>query len=144
MQATVQSDIKLSYWDRVGIAVSGICVVHCLLLPVALAVLPLWPLGEALHGWLHPVFALLLVPTTVMAAVSGYRKHRQQVVVALLGTGLVAILVAGGLGYAHPGVAVETALTLCGSGLLIAGHWRNWRATLQGGCDRSERDRQLQ
>ncbi len=120
--------LKPSRWDRLGIAVSGVCVAHCLLLPALVSMLPLWPTAAAVHGWLHPVFALVLVPTTVLAAASGYRKHGQRRIVALLGVGLLVILVAGVLGHAAPGAFAETAVTLGGSGLLITGHWRNWQA----------------
>ncbi len=114
--------------DRIGLIVSGACVVHCLVLPALVAMLPLWPTAGAWHGWLHPVFALILVPTTIGAAAAGYRKHGRRRIVVLLAGGLVVVLAAGGLGFAHPGAVAETALTLAGSGLLIAGHWRNWRA----------------
>lgn len=114
--------------DRIGLVVSGVCVVHCLLVPVVLATLPLWPLASVLHGWLHPVIALILVPTTLVATVSGYRKHRRKRIVALLMLGLAVVLAAGGWGFVHPGAVVETAMTLAGSGLLVTGHWRNWRA----------------
>ncbi len=127
-RTSVTDDTSPGLWDRVGISVSGICLVHCLLLPVALAALPLWPVFATVHAWLHPVFALLLVPTTLLALVGSYRQHRQNDIVVLLGAGLVLILVAGFLGHEAPGALTETVLTVLGSGLLITGHWRNWRA----------------
>jgi len=114
--------------DRLGVLLSGVCMVHCLLLPVMLSTLPLWPAAAAWHRWLHPVFALILIPTTMVAAVAGYRKHGRRRIVGVLGVGLAVILSAGVLGHAMPGAAVETGLTVAGSVLLIAGHWRNWRA----------------
>lgn len=119
---------KSSLADRIGFVVSGVCVVHCLLVPAVIATLPLWPLADVLHGWLHPVFALILVPSTLIAAVYGYRTHGRKPIVTLLMTGLAVVLAAGGWGFAHPGAIVETAMTLAGSGLLITGHWCNWRA----------------
>jgi hypothetical protein len=119
-------------WDRVGIGISGVCMVHCLLLPVLLATLPLWPLAEALHGGLHVAFAVLLVPTTLLAGRSGYRKHRQRGVLVLLVGGLVVVIAASVLGHEMPGAFAETSLTLLGSGLLVGGHWRNRR--LAGAC----------
>ena len=115
-------------WDRIGVIVSSVCLVHCLLLPIIVATLPLWPLGESLHVWLHPVFALLLIPITLMAIRSGLRKHGQKAPGLLLGSGLLVILGAALWGHATPGFAAESMLTLAGSGLLISGHWRNWRA----------------
>lgn len=116
-----------SLWDRIGIGVSGLCLVHCLFVPIVLALLPLWPLAEVVHAWLHPVFAVLLVPTTLLAMRSGFRQHRAWHVQGLLGGGLVVILAAGVLGHAMPGAFSETLVTLVGSVLLITGHWRNWR-----------------
>ncbi|HET6567802.1 MAG TPA: MerC domain-containing protein [Rhodothermales bacterium] len=116
-----------AFWDRIGIWISGACMVHCLLLPVALTTLSVWPVMGAVHAWLHPVFALLLVPTTAGAARHGWRHHRRKDVVALLAVGLAVVLVAGILGHLAPGALVETAITVTGSILLITGHWRNWR-----------------
>jgi len=108
--------------------VSGICLVHCLFLPIIVATLPLWSLGESLHDWLHPVFALLLIPITGLAMRSGWQKHGQKSPSLLLGSGLLVILVAALWGHFMPGFAAESMLTLAGSGLLIGGHWRNWCA----------------
>lgn len=116
------------FWDRLGISLSGLCLVHCLLLPVALAVLPLWPVFDTVHAWLHPVFAVLILPTTLLALVGSYRRHRHADIVFFLGAGLVLILTAGFLGHEAPGALTETTLTVAGSLLLITGHWRNWRA----------------
>lgn len=127
--------MKKNGWDSFGIAVSGVCVVHCLMLPVVLSLLPLWPAAEVFHAWLHPIFALILVPTTAIAAVTGFRKHRQRSIVVILAAGLAVILSAGVLGHAAPGATLETALTVAGSALLIGGHWRNWRAARC--CDES-------
>lgn len=113
--------------DRVGISLSGLCVLHCLLLPVLLALLPMWGLGEAVHAWLHPVFAVVLVPTTFLAAAVGFARHESFNAVGLLAAGLTAIVVAGFLGHDRPGTVVETAITVLGSALLIAGHIVNWR-----------------
>lgn len=125
-QAAVRT-AKLNRWDRIGLILSGICMVHCLALPVFLSTLPLWPVGEALHEWLHPIFALLLVPVTLTAGYAGYRKHRKLEVWMWLSVGLVGVLIAGVWGHLAPGTVAETSLTVSGSVLLIIGHWRNWR-----------------
>ena len=117
------------FWDRIGMGLSGVCVVHCLLAPVVLSLLPLFPVGEAFHAWMHPVFAVVLVPTTGLAFRSAWRKHRDWKVLSLLAVGLPVILAAGVVGHEAPGALTETSITVVGSMLLIAGHWRNWRLT---------------
>lgn len=102
-------------------------MVHCLVLPVVLASLAVWPVMEDVHAWLHPVFAVLLVPTTFVAGRHGWRVHRDNRVIIVLAAGLLVVLAAGVLGHSVPGAFIETALTLLGSTILMVGHWRNWR-----------------
>lgn len=113
--------------DRIGVWMSGLCMVHCLLFPVLLAALPMLPAGEALHSWLHPVFALILLPVTWLAAAAGLRRHGDRRVAVVLGVGVVLICAAAVLAFRMPEHAVETGVTLAGSLLLIAGHLANWR-----------------
>ncbi len=119
--------MKQLIWDRVGISLSGLCVLHCLLLPVVLALLPMWGLGEQFHAWLHPVFAVVLIPTTFVAAVGGFAKHESWRIVWFLATGITTIVVGGFLGHEDPGALLETIVTVVGSMLLITGHVLNWR-----------------
>jgi len=129
MPATSLSDERrTNLWDRIGMSLSGICLVHCLVFPIALALLPLWPVFDDVHAWLHPVFAVLILPTTLFAMARGRKMHGRRDVQWLLGVGVAIIVVSGFLGHEMPGALSETAVTVSGSLLLIAGHWRNWRA----------------
>ena len=88
----------------------------------------MWAIGETFHAWLHPIFAIVLVPTTIIAAVGGFDRHKRWHVVWLLAAGLTTIIVAGFLGHDQPGAELETVVTVLGSGMLIAGHVTNWRS----------------
>lgn len=118
--------------DRLGLGLSGLCIVHCLALPVGLALLPLWPVAAQIHIWLHAVFAVVIVPTTLAAMWYGYRRHGSYGTLSLLGLGLITVLAALLIGHEAPGEVTETLVTLSGSSLLILGHWRNWSFT--GSC----------
>ncbi len=124
----MRSGETLGRWDRIGISVSGICLVHCLTLPIILATAPLWPMGDVLHAWLHPVFAVLLVPTTIFAGLHGWRHHQNRGILVHLMLGLIVVLAAGVLGHKAPGASTETITTITGSIILVSGHWRNWRS----------------
>ncbi|MFH5832903.1 MerC domain-containing protein [Halalkalibaculum sp. DA3122] len=110
-------------WDRLGISLSGICAVHCLFFPVAIALLPLWPAAEAIHDWTHPILFLLIVPTVIFALRGGVVDSR---VPALLYAGLLVVGLAWLL-HDPLGNFGEAAVTMAGSGLLVAGHWFNYR-----------------
>ncbi len=114
-------------WDRLGIGLSGLCAVHCLLTPLALATLSLWPVTFDPDAWLHPIFAVLLIPATLMAVRLAVRHRHSGHIPMLLGGGLMLVLAAMVIGEVA-GVASEAAVTVLGSSLLITGHWRNGRA----------------
>ena len=113
-----------SRWDRIGMSLSGICAIHCVLTPLVFAVLPIWSTSEAVHAWLHPALAVLIVPVTMLAIRGCLRRHGPRHVPVLLALGLAFILAAA-LAHDLLGEGGETLATLSGSALLIAGHWRN-------------------
>ena len=112
-------------WDRIGISLSGLCMVHCMLLPVVLIAVPLWSTAETLHDWLHPLFLVALLPISLMALLATADKPTPKSVRVLLGLGLLVIVLASLFGHEEGGRILETAITLLGSGMLVTGHWRN-------------------
>ncbi len=112
-------------WDRIGISLSGLCMVHCMLLPAVLIAVPLWSTAQTLHDWLHPLFLVALLPISFMALVATADKPQAKSVRVLLGVGLLVIVLASLFGHQEGGRILETAVTLLGSGMLVAGHWRN-------------------
>lgn len=111
-------------WDRFGIGVSGICAIHCLIIPVLISILPVWSVLPVLHDWAHPVFILLIAPIVYFAA---RRSHFDFTITALLIAGFVFILAGWLLGHYWLGFLFETISTLLGSAVLIIGHWLNYR-----------------
>lgn len=114
--------ISLAVFDASAMALSGLCLAHCLLLPLLASLLPLlgrWSEAE----WVHIVFAGIAVP------LSGYtlwRAQRRQplstAVWAVAFVGLASLLL-GALGWPEP--TLETPLTVAGSLLVAATHLRN-------------------
>ncbi|HEX6982497.1 MAG TPA: MerC domain-containing protein, partial [Balneolaceae bacterium] len=115
--------LKKSFWDRLGIGLSGLCAIHCLFFPVIVALLPLWPVAESIHFWTHPFLFLLIVPTVYYALRSSNVPHR---IPQLLYAGLFVIALAWLL-HEWVGAWTESAITMAGSVLLIMGHWFNYK-----------------
>lgn len=111
-------------WDKLGIGISGICAIHCLLVPVLIAVLPLLDFTTVMHDWLHPVFILLIVPTVYFAS---RRSHFDKKITRFLFGGFFLVLIGWFPGHFWIGLWFETTLTILGSGVLITGHWFNYR-----------------
>jgi hypothetical protein len=108
-------------WDHLGGFLSFLCMIHCLVLPWLLIMLPFaLLLDEYVHLWLF----LAITPTAALAAWSGFRQHRQHLpaIFILLGVFLVGIAALRPIGE-----GLEVTLTVVGSLLLIFGHVHNGR-----------------
>ena len=81
------------YLDRVAIALSTICIVHCLAMPVLIAVLPVAALAIGGDGHFHSLMLWFVVPTSVLGFGLGLRVHRRIDIVAM-GAAAIAALAA--------------------------------------------------
>ena len=106
--------------ESAAIAASFLCMVHCLALPLAIALLPALSDALAIPERFHIGILLFAAPTAVFALAMGWRQHGRMAPLAWGVTG-IALLAAGLLDPAH-----ETALTVAGSILLVVAHLRNW------------------
>ncbi len=105
-------------WDRIGLALSTLCLVHCAALPFVIFGLP--ALARTLQTeWIHIALALLVVPTALLAIPRGFKIHRSKSIVIIGLLGLVLLLSA----LIWP--SLEVALTLSGSVLLMISHTYN-------------------
>ncbi|MCG2839589.1 MerC domain-containing protein [Sandaracinobacter sp. RS1-74] len=116
--------------DGTSALLSSLCLVHCLLLPLALAISPMLAVGlvdELVHGpvWMHWLLIALAAPVSVYALWRGAHAHgnRYPWWLALAGFALMA---AGAL--AHGFGPIESALTVTGGLVVAFAHWRNWKA----------------
>jgi hypothetical protein len=118
----VAATMRLKAFDGLAISLSGLCLLHCLALPILAVSLPLaGVLAEA--EWVHWLFVALAAPVSLMALWSAERR-RSWTLIALAAGGL-SLLIAGAAGW--PDHDWETGLTVSG-GLLLAGvHLMNWR-----------------
>ncbi|GAB2512271.1 MerC domain-containing protein [Lysobacter humi (ex Lee et al. 2017)] len=121
-----ESDSALRTADRVGFAASVLCAIHCALLPLALAAVPV--LGLKLGGVIDldqafVVFATVLGVTTLSF---GYRRHRAFRAWAFLVPGIVLVW-AGAFGPLHAHGVTHTLLMTVGGLALAAAHVVNLR-----------------
>ena len=109
-------------WDKIGIGISGFCAIHCLFFPIAIALLPLWPVTEYIHEWTHPILFILIAPT-VFFAVRNQPSFGTIPLILYMG-----MLIVGLAWVLHDltGIWGEAIVTLCGSSLLVIGHWKNY------------------
>ena len=117
-------DVK-TMWDKIGVGLSGLCLVHCLVLPVIAMALP-W-----LSHWIedervHLLFAAVTVPVAAIALIPAFLKHRRWPTLSLgmIGAGLLLL---GALGHDLIGHEWEHVATICGGFCLVVAHISNYR-----------------
>lgn len=110
-------------WDKLGIAFSGACVVHC----IVVAFLPLFfpALATLTHeSWIHIIVGVIILFTSPLAFIPGYRKHGLSWIVLTAITGLLLIL----LGILLEGKLEDTithGVSILGSLVLVFAHVKN-------------------
>lgn len=111
--------------DRLAIGSSVACLIHCLVLPLAIAIAPaLAKMVRATEG-LHLLIFLFAVPASALAMLAGYRRHGLIIpaLMALLGLALIGAGALAGVRF-----AIESSVTVAGSLVLAAAHLWNLRA----------------
>lgn len=118
-----------SHWDNVGISASGLCVAHCLMLPVIVTFLPWFGLEFLAREITHQILVLLLIGFGLCAFIPGYRLHGRFWVAALALAGWAILVFATFAADEIFGETFserwETPLIILGSAILIAAHLKN-------------------
>lgn len=113
--------------DRISIGLSFLCILHCLLLPTLLVLMPSAVLVFMSDESVHKALLFAIVPVGVYALFFGYKAHKQLHVVAIAVTGMALLMSTGLLEHGVLGERGEVLLTLIGSSLIVFGHFQNVR-----------------
>jgi len=113
--------------DNLGITISSVCAIHCVLLPAIFIIAPYSFLAS--HEF-HEALIYFILPCAAIAFVLGCRKHGD-LKVAVMGT-LGVILLASSLLFheifhaeEHSEELITVLITIAGSIMLILSHIRN-------------------
>ncbi len=119
------SFVQSSTIDRLGIAVSGLCMVHCLTSAILVAVLASAG-GILLDHRIHEIGLCLAIALGVLALGRGIVEHGFMMPASIGGLGLGVM--AGALTMPHDGG--EAVYTILGVAILALGHDLNRRAVI--------------
>lgn len=123
-------------FDKAAIGFSALCIAHCLLLPIGLALLPSVAIIGVLSDELfHSLLIVLIIPTSLVALSLGCRLHKS-LLVFLLGAAGMSILVLTAF-FAHDflGEQLEKVATILGAILIAASHAQNFSLCRRKECD---------
>ena len=119
--------------DNLGITISSVCAIHCVLLPAILIIAPYSFLAS--HEF-HEALIYFILPCAAIAFILGCRKHGD-IKVAIMGT-LGVMLLASSLLFhdifhadQHSEELITVLITVAGSLMLILSHLRNRKLCLK-------------
>lgn len=113
-----------AWWDAFAIGASALCLAHCLLIPLLLALMPAVTQFLNVPPWFHLAAFAIAVPTSAIAMQRGFRYHGI-VMPAVFGAIGLFLLGLGALGGFT--ILFESVLTIPGSVVLAIGHISNWK-----------------
>lgn len=120
-------------WDKTGIILSTICIIHCLFFPFISA--SLLVLGMSVgEDFFHRALFFLLAGSGLLAFLPGLRKHKSLKVLlcALIGFSIITFVAFWGHSLLTSGW--EIAINVLGSIFLILAHLFNHLKTKEAHC----------
>ena len=114
-----------AFLDQVAVALSGLCLLHCLALPFFIGLLPF--AGQFGEDHFHLQMLVIVVPVSVIAFGLGFRRHRR--VGVLVGGAAGLLLLAAGATIVHSqwGATADQLFTVTAATLLAVSHFYNSR-----------------
>ncbi len=110
-------------WDKLGIAFSSVCVIHCVMVAFIPLVFP--ALNYFVHlDWIHVAVAISLLITTPLAFYPGFKKHGLTWILGLASIG-IAIILLGMLLEERTTEVISHSTSIAGSLLLVTAHFKN-------------------
>lgn len=118
---------KHGFFDGMAIGLSGLCLIHCLALPLMLIALPNISLASHWPEELHLIAAVLAAfacCAAILPRLASLKKQQQVKITLCALIGLICLF--GALAVSDH--FVESLVTVIGSSLLIIAHIQNLRA----------------
>jgi hypothetical protein len=119
---------SLSRWvDSLGTAGATLCAVHCALLPVALALLPVLGLGILASAGFEKGFVLFATLLALVSLWHGFRRHRAYHALAILLPGLISLWAGILVPQLHEAIVPHAVAMSIGGSLVAIAHLANMR-----------------
>jgi len=132
---SVESAILQKPLDRLAIALSGLCALHCLATPVALLLIPALAATHVAGESFHRILLIFVLPASALALLLGCWRHKDKIVLGIGILGLTLLVFGAFAGHELLGEIGEKVATMIGTTTLAMGHARNYRLCRHDGCE---------
>jgi len=115
---------KSSNWlDGAAVALSALCLIHCLALPLIVAGLPFF--AQFSEGHLHAQMLVIVLPLSTVALGLGFRRHRSLGIVSAGIVGMLTLIVGATVAHTYLGLTADRIFTVVGALVLATTHFYN-------------------
>ena len=111
--------------DNAAVALSGLCLLHCLTLPLLIAVLPF--MGQFGDGHFHMQMLVVVLPVSIVAFSLGYRRHHNKIIISWGFTGMLLLALGATVAHSSYGIVADRTLTIAAALILAFAHYFNNR-----------------
>jgi hypothetical protein len=128
-----QTPVKSTDWlDGTAIGLSGLCMLHCLALPILVGALPM--LTPFTEGHLHAQMLYFAIPLSVVAIGIGFARHRDPRVVLAAVAGLGLLVTGATVAHGSLGIIADRLFSVSGAVVLAAAHLWNGLLSRRDRC----------
>ncbi|HAT28021.1 MAG TPA: hypothetical protein DCS89_13475 [Gammaproteobacteria bacterium] len=122
------------YMDTAAVVLSGVCMLHCLALPIALTILPIVNVTLLDESTFHLIMMAVILPISVIALTIGCRQHKDKLTLVLGSVGLGVLTITALFGHDLLGLTGERIVTSVGGLILAAAHIQNYLCCRNNDC----------
>lgn len=128
--------IRSESLDKFAILLSGICLVQCLVFPIAMTAVPILSASFLVDDHLfHELMLWFVLPTSVIALGMGCRKHRDLNILITGVIGLSIVVAVTFWGHDIFGESLEKYVTSIGGIVLAYAHYLNYKSCQEISCN---------
>ena len=126
--------INTGFADKAAISLSGLCLVHCLALPLLVAFYPVAFVLALSEEFFHWAMVMIAIPISTTSLFVGCQKHEKRQ--GLLIGGIALLLLTAPFAAPHEAIneQMEVVVTVLGALLLATAHIMNFRLCRAAEC----------
>ncbi len=134
---SIKSLLDRGWGDRAAICFSGLCILHCLLLPVLLVAYPIGILVTLSDEMFHQIMVSVALPLSLVSLNVGYGHHKRNQLIVFGSVGLGMLMLPLVVPHELISETEETWLTVAGALIVCLAHVVNFRlCTADQACEK--------
>ena len=131
---TLSNYVNQEFADKAAISLSGLCLLHCLALPILVAIYPVAFAVSLSEEFFHWAMVMMAIPISIASLFIGCQKHKKRQVLLLGGIALVLLSTPFAIPHEAINEQMEVLVTALGASLLATAHIINFRSCRAAEC----------